>query len=259
MGTMHWLDGSGGRRGWGLYALLAFAPACTGGDDGSGDDAASTEGTAEGTGTSSPGDDAPSSADGSATGAPGTSDGSTGEDATSAPTTQDDGTTGSPIELCNGWREVGPDEPWLELYGSGNQMLQSGGLFELECGGQGSWMLPIYPQMGGWEPAEPLVTFDVVIDVEGFAGPSGHFFEATDLYYGLECFDGGDLDGGFGGHACIAVFPPDDLLGDLSVLDGAPTTIHVELDTPGGPVVLDFTDMTLSAPATVIENGCGFG
>lgn len=256
---MHWLDGQRG-RGWLWALLLTCAPACGGGDDGAGDDAAATDGTAgDDTGTSSPGDDAPSSADASATGAPGTDGGSTGEDATSAPTTLDDGTTGNPIELCNGWRDVGPDEPWLELYGRGNQLLASGGLFELDCGGQGSWMLPIYPQMGGWDLTDPMVTFDIVIDVEGFAGPSGHFYEATGLYYGLECFDGGDLDGGFGGHACIAVFPPDDTLGDLSVLDGAPTTIHVELHTPEGPVVLDFTDMTLSAPAETIENGCGFG
>lgn len=248
--------------GWGavgLWGVLALEAAC-GGDDGPGDDAASTQGgTATDAGTSSPGNDASSSAGDSPTSAPGGTDGSTGADATSAPTTLDDGTTGSPIELCNGWREVGPDEPWLELYAPGNQLLQSGGLFELQCGGQGSWMLPIYPQMGGWDITDPMVTFDIVIDVEGFAGPSGHFYEASDLYYGLECFDGGDLDGGFGGHACIAIFPPDDLLGDLSVLDGAPATIHVELNAPDGPVVLDVTDMTLSAPAETIENGCGFG
>lgn len=259
---MIWLDGQHGWRGFGwLAALVVLTPmgvAC-GGDDGAGDDAAATEATSAATepGTS---DDAPSSADDSPTSAPGTSDGSSGDDATSAPTTMDDDSTGSPpAELCNGWRDVGPDEPWLELYGSGNMLLQSGGLFELECGGQGSWMLPLYPQMGGWDIADPMVTFDIVIDVEGFAGPSGHFYEATGYYYGLECFDGGDLDGGIGGHACLAVFPPDELLGDLSVLDGAPTTIHVEMNAPDGPVVLDFTDMTLSASAETIENGCGFG
>ena len=244
-----------------LGSLAAIATAC-GGDDGGGDDAADTGGTAgvSDSGTAGPADDGPSSADDDG---PSTSPGTTGgpatgtDDGTSTPA-DDDGTTGTPVELCNGWSDENPGAPWLELDGADGQPLSSGGVLELLCGGQGSWMLPIYPHMGGWEPAEPLAYFDVVVDVEGFdTGPTGHFYEALGLYYGLECFDGGDLEGGgFGGHACIAIFPPDDLLEDLSVLDGATATIHVSLDAPGEPIVYDYTDMTISAPAETIENGC---
>lgn len=166
-------------------------------------------------------------------------------------------TTGE-VALCNGWSDRGPDTPWLELYDAYLEPLASGGPFPLVCGGQGSWMLPIFPHMGGWELADPSLTFSVEVVVEGFPGPFGSFYDEPRYYYDLECFNGGDtFDGGFS-HDCIAVLPPD-TIPDLGALDGAPATIHVELAVDGGsPLVMDLVDMTVSAPPDVIASGCLF-
>lgn len=170
--------------------------------------------------------------------------------------TSADSTTGAEA-LCNGWSERGPATPWLELYDTTGQPLASGGTYALECGGQGSWMFPIFPEMGGWELAEPLLVFSVEVVVDGFPGPFGSFYQEPEYYYGLECFQD-TFDGGFA-HACIAVIPPDDIA-DLAALDGATATIHIELAVDGGePLVVDLTDMTLAAPADIVANGCAFG
>jgi hypothetical protein len=170
--------------------------------------------------------------------------------------TSADSTTGAEA-LCNGWSERGLATPWLELYDTTGQPLVSGGMYALECGGQGSWMFPIFPEMGGWELDEPLLIFSVEVVVDGFPGPFGSFYQEPQYYYGLECFRD-TFDGGFA-HACIAVPPPDDIA-DLAALDGATATIHIELAVDGGePIVVDLTDMTLSAPADIVARGCGFG
>lgn len=191
---------------------------------------------------------------------------------TTTPTVDDSGTTGSSstgretsgstttgeIMLCNGWSDEGPDAPWLELYDSNAQLLASGGPLAVECGGQGSWMFPIYPHMGGWEPAFPGLVFSVEVVVEGFPGPFGSFYDEPNYYYDIECGGGIEtFDGGFS-HDCIAVLPPDDLSA-LEGLDGASATIHVELEVDGGqPLVVDLTDMVISAPPDVIAEGCFF-
>ena len=149
--------------------------------------------------------------------------------------------------------------PWLELYDASHQPLATGGTLVLECGGQGSWMLPMFPEMGGWQLAEPSLTFSVEVVVEGFPGPFGSFYVEPNYYYGLECFNGGDtFDGGFA-HDCIAVLPPD-TIANLAAMDGAAATVHVELPVDGGePLVMDLLDMTISAPPEVVANGCAFG
>ena len=167
------------------------------------------------------------------------------------------GSTTGAEALCNGWSERGPDMPWLELYDAGGRPLASGGTYALECGGQGSWMFPIYPEMGGWQLADTSLSFSIEVVVEGFPGPFGSFYVEPEYYYDLECL-AETFDGGFA-HDCIAVLPPDDIA-DLSELDGAPATIHVELTVDGDePLVVDLVDMTISAPADLVAGGCGFG
>lgn len=236
-----------------LVSVLLL-PAC-GDDDGTADASGpgSTSATASGSGSSA---GEPTST-GSATG-PG-SDTTMGSEPSTGPSTigtSADSTTGAEA-LCNGWSERGPDMPWLELYDIEGQPLVSGGTYSLACGGQGSWMLPIFPHMGGWELPEPTLVFSVEVVVEGFPGPFGSFYDEPAYYYGLECFED-TFDGGFS-HDCIAVLPPDDIA-DLAALDGAPATIHLELAVEGSePLVVDLVDMTLSAPADVVAGGCGFG
>jgi hypothetical protein len=187
----------------------------------------------------------------------GNADASSGSGDTAALTTEDSNPTSSVDStagaepLCNGWSEDG-DEPWLELYGVGGQPLVSGGSLTLECGGQGFWMFPIYPRMGGWELADPTLEFSVEVVVEGFAGPFGSFYAEDDYFYSLECI--GDELGGFA-HDCITVFPPDD--SELPMIDGVPATIHIELAVDGGqPIVIDLTEMTMAAPAALLDTGC---
>lgn len=241
--AMHWL----GSVSFLALASALLVPAC--GDDESSADASS--------GSSSNG--AASSDSGPLTTAPGSSSSSSGEptSGTSGPTsTSADSTTGAEM-LCNGWSEDGPTSPWLELYDGQDQPLASGGTYSLACGGQGSWMLPIFPRMGGWELAEPALTFSVEVVVEGFPGPFGSFYSEPAYYYDLQCFED-TFDGGFA-HDCIAVLPPDDIT-DLATLDGASTTIHLELAVDGDePIVIDLVDLTLSAPADLVASGCGFG
>lgn len=246
--AMHWLAAVPC-----LALASALLPAC--GDDESSADGSSGSSSSgavssdTGSPTTTPGSDSGSSSSSGATA--GTDSGSTGPVGTSA-----DSTTGVEM-LCNGWSEDGPSTPWLELYDSQGQPLVSGGTYSLACGGQGSWMLPIFPRMGGWELAEPALTFSVEVVVEGFPGPFGSFYSEPAYYYGLQCFED-TSDGGFA-HDCIAVLPPDDIA-DLATLDGAPTTIHLELAIDGDePIVMDLVDLTLSAPADLVASGCGFG
>jgi hypothetical protein len=180
----------------------------------------------------------------------------TSTNGTSTSGTGVDSTTGAEA-LCNGWSERGPAMPWLELYDVMGQPLAAGGTVALTCGGQGSWMFPIFPEMGGWELAEPSLVFSVEVVVEGFPGPFGSFYSEPEYYYGLQCFQD-TFDGGFA-HDCIAVIPPD-TIADLAALDGAAATVHIELAVDGGePLVMDLADMTLSAPADIVAEGCAFG
>lgn len=229
------------RRAWIVAATLALG--------GCGDDAGS-EGTAGPTSTSTPGSTSATSSDTTTTPADTTSGGTNS-------TTMPGDTTGE-VMLCNGWSEDGPDMPWLTLSASDGTPLESGGTFSIECGGQGSWMFAIYPEMGGWEIQSTTLVFDVEVVVEGFPGAlGGSFYEDDALIYDVECGSGETFDGGFV-HDCIAVFPPD-TIADLSELDGAPATIHVELGTQGGdPLIVDLVDMTLSAPAEIVSEDCFF-
>lgn len=236
-----------------MAALLPIA--C--GDDGGAEGSATTASTsATDSGTTSAG---PSTSATTTTPPTTTVDdsGTTGSSSITGPGTFGSSTTGE-VALCNGWNEEGPATPWLELYDSSGEALASGGAFPIVCGGQGSWMFPIFPQMGGWELADPLLTFSQVeVVVEGFPGPFGSFYQEDNYLYDLECGGFDTFDGGFS-HDCIAVLPPDDIA-DLGTLDGAPATIHIELEVDGGdPLVIDLVDMTLFAPPEVVSQECFF-
>jgi hypothetical protein len=216
------------------------------------DDDTATTSTA-GSGTSTPTSTSAitsSSGDGTGTSSPGTTS-----------TTGTSGTTGDDTYLCNGWQD-GAAAPFLNLYAdeSLRTPLNSGDTVGISCGGQGSWMFALYPEMGGWRPSSGLITFSVDVQVDGFTGPTGQFYLAPTYLYGIECSSGGDtFDGGFS-HSCLAILPPDEYLADLSVLDGATATIHVDmLDDGGTPIAsIDLTDVTLSAPMRVVSEDCFF-
>ncbi|MGH1343772.1 MAG: hypothetical protein ACRBN8_19605 [Nannocystales bacterium] len=127
--------------------------------------------------------------------------------------------------------------------------MASGSTWPITCGGQGSWMFPIFPSMGEFTPAQGMVNFAVDIQVEGFSGPGGQFHLNPMYPYDVEGSSGGEtFDGGFN-HDCIAVFPPDEYLEDLSVLDGAVAAVHIDLLDPEGNTVasVDFADVVSSA------------
>ena len=227
------------------------------GDDGStassGDSPTSTS-AGDGSGTAAPA----TTSDDDPTAAP-TSGTTTSPPDTSSTTASD--TTGSEAEWCNGWDETAA-RPFLQLYADSQQQTQlaDGATWDITCGGQGSWMFPLYPALGGFVPAGGMVTFAVEIDVEGFPGPTGPFYAGPMYLYDVECFSGADDSIGGFSHDCIAVLPPDDLLADLSVLDGAIASVHVDLMDSGGTTVatVDLVDLVLSAPMRQVSQECFF-
>lgn len=194
------------------------------------------------------------SAAGSTTGEPGTTGGTTEPGTTgpgtTGPTTGEPGTTGSEQEYCNGFSEALP-EPQLAFRTVKSQPVADGVTWPLECGGQGLWMFGLYPtSLGGWDPGAEYVSFRVVVDVEGYNdNPDGHFYSADmDPYYiGCELLDGGVT-------GVLPVFPLD-TLPDLSVLDGLPATLHVEINGGGQTLTVD-AQTVLSAPKELVEDGC---
>jgi hypothetical protein len=140
-------------------------------------------------------------------------------------------TTGElPPAWCHGFD---PGAPLALSIDNGDLMpiLPDGSLVTLECGGQGLLMFPIYPEFGGFVPADSeSVQFSVTLDVEGFnSGPNGHFFATMNYSFEVDC----SYDTYSYGYAnpFIAMFPPDSIP-DITAVDGKPGVLHVTLHAP---------------------------
>lgn len=222
------------RRSWFVGVFVAVG--CTGGSGSSGgSEATGAETTSTGATTGS---------------------GTTAEPTTEAPTsatgetTSVSSTTEAPAEYCHGFDRDAP-APFFELTVKGGAPLADGVTWPLECGGQGLWMFGLYPSLGGFEPGGDYTLVKVVVDVAGLnIGPSGYFYLREDEAYYIGCEE---LDGGVPG--VVPAFPPDELA-ELSAVDGLPAQVHVEVETPDGPLVVDAT-VTLAAPPDVVALGCG--
>jgi hypothetical protein len=96
---------------------------------------------------------------------------------------------GEPGEFCG--LSEGPAEPWFTLKQFGVE-LEQGSDLAVECGFQGSFMIEVDPDLGGFIPDSEYVTFKVTLDVEGFnSGPDGHFATGDfDIFVG--CCDEDD-------------------------------------------------------------------
>ena len=111
-------------------------------------------------------------------------------------------------------------------------------------------MFGLYPSLGGFDPGGYDPEVSVVVDVEGYnIGPTGHFYQRDGESYYIGCEQ---LDGGVSG--VIPAFPPDELA-KLSEVDGLAAQVHVEVETPDGPLAVDAL-VTLSAPPELVELGC---
>lgn len=251
MAWIRWRWGVGG-------CVLALACGGNGGDDGAtsqadGTDDASDDDDDDGpTDPSADDDDGPTdpSADDDDDDDTSADDSITDTDPSETSASSDDGpesTTGAEM-WCGIQEEVG-DAPWFELSHYGDPVVD-GSVLSLECGGQGSWMFFLSADIGGWTPDEEHVYFSVTVDVPGQEGPTGHFFQSTmyGQYVGCEEFDGG------GAPAGIAIIPPDTIT-DLTVLDGLPGTLHVELLADGNPT-LDAEIELAIPPELNPEKGC---
>jgi hypothetical protein len=228
----------------GLVVGMTLGSGCgdSGGDSG-------TETTAA-TGTTEPGTTGGTTTGPETTGEP-TTTGTTGTAGTTGEPATGTGTTGGAQEYCNGFSAALP-EPQLSFRTAASQPVADGVTWPLECGGQGLWMFGLYPSLGGWDPGAEHVSFDLVVDVAGYNdNPDGHFYSATMMSYYIGCEL---LDGGVTG--VLPVFPPD-TLPDLSVLDGLPATLHVEIDAGGQTLTVD-AETVLSAPKELVEGGCMF-
>lgn len=173
---------------------------------------------------------------------------------TDAPTgTSDAGTgTGStggdetgPVlpQWCNGYD---PDTALFTVHNNKDESLMDGSTLAAECGGQGSVMIPVYPHFGGFMAVSDSVSFDVILDVEGWnLGPDGHFF--AELAHGHEINCAQEQDTYYGGYSYsfIPIFPPDGIP-DVNVINGAAGHLHLTLHTPDGDVPFD-ADVVMSA------------
>lgn len=170
------------------------------------------------------------------TGTSGTTDGTaaptepTGAE-TAAPTDPTTETGGDPV-WCHGFD---PKAPFALTFNNEDGMkIVDGAPLPVVCGGQGSLMLPIYPQFGGFVPNGDTAVFDVVLDVEGFnLGPTGHFFESIGNSHTIDC----SYEDPYYSYSFdfIPIFPPD-AIPDLTALDGKPGVLNVTLHTPDGDI-----------------------
>ncbi|MFV8753494.1 hypothetical protein ACNOYE_23325 [Nannocystaceae bacterium ST9] len=257
----------------GLPALVPLLPWLTGCvvTIGDGDVANDEADTGEGTTTTSEGDsddDVGTDSSGETTGTStetdtGTST-DTGTDTTGTDTSTDSGTdtttdtgtdTGSDTSTDTGTEtgeeqeqppagycgmSAGPVDPWMTLNQYGAPIVDAAP-FQLECGGQGSWMFRFDVDLGGFAPDDKVIPINATMDVEGYnIGPNGHF--AANMYnWFLGCCDDPEDYYNYGGYCyygnTFTLFPPD-AIADLSVLDGLIGTLHVTMSTPEGDVEL---------------------
>jgi len=171
---------------------------------------------------------------------------------TSSGTTFDTDTdTGPEPNWCHGFD---PALTALTVHNNADVALMDGSQLAAECGGQGVIMIPIFPHFGGFMPPNAAVSFDVVLDVEGFnIGPNDHFFESIELDHQIVC-GGGDTYGYYyGSYDFIPIFPPDGIA-DINVIDGKAGHLSLTLHTPDGDVPLE-VDVVLQAQIDV----CGYG
>ena len=180
--------------------------------------------------------------------------------ATMAPPTTGE-TSGELAPLwCNG---LEPDEPLALTVANrdGDELAADGSELQLDCGGQGLLMFPIFPHFGGFVPDdEETASFDVTLDVEGYdVGPNGHFFEFTNLPHEVNCarppYD--TYEYYTASSPFIPIFPPD-AIPDVSKVDGRPGVLHVTLHAPGMDVQFDANVIMHAVPAD-FGGVCGYG
>ena len=149
-------------------------------------------------------------------------------------------TTG--FELCNfgtSGGSGGAPGPWLELYAYG-ELLVDGATLSLICGGQGTFMFEVRPKFGGFTPASEFVTFDVTLDIDGHAGPTGHFSSTTPEIF-VACSD--EPYDFYIDTFQMLVF---DDLASIAELDGLPGHLRVSFTADGETITSDI-DLTIDA------------
>ncbi|MBK7828478.1 MAG: hypothetical protein IPJ59_25280 [Nannocystis sp.] len=198
----------------------------------------SSDPTSGGPGTSG---ETPTTTDAPTSGGTGTSDPGTSTSST--------GSTGSdetgPVlpQWCNGYN---PDTADFTVHNNKDESIMDGSTLAAECGGQGSVMIPVFPHFGGFMAVADSVTFDVILDVEGWnLGPNGHFFEALAHGHEINCAQEQDTYYGGYSYSFIPIFPPDGIP-DVNVINGAAGHLHLTLHTPDGDVPFD-ADVVMSA------------
>jgi hypothetical protein len=175
--------------------------------------------------------------------------------------TSSEPTTGGPEPAwCHGFN---PEAPLgLTVNNRDNDVIMDGSEIQLDCGGQGSLMFPIYPHFGGFIPDnEESVSFAITLDVEGYnVGPGGHFFETGNYNHEVNCAQVEyETYGYYGGYsnAFIAIFPPD-AIPDITKVHGKPGVLHVTLQSPGQELTLDANVIMRAVPAD-FGGVCGYG
>ncbi len=211
--------------------------------------------TGESASNTNPGTDGTDGTDGTS-GTSGVTDTASGTDTgmtTSVTPTTTESSTGEPApEWCNGLDPAGPAT--LAVSNGENVPIVDGSPLPVQCGGQGSLMIPIFPHFGGFIPDEDNVGFDIILDVEGFnLGANGHFFESIGNQHDVDCAYSEPYGYDYS-YAFIPIFPPD-AIPDILVVDGKPGVLHVTLHSPIGDMVFD-ANVVLTVPP---DFACGYG
>ena len=194
--------------------------------------------------------------------------GTTDAPTTTGPTTDSEVTTDSEAttgELAPAWcHGFNPDGPMTLTLDNrdGDEILADGSELQLDCGGQGLLMFPVFPHFGGFVPDNgESVSFDVTLDVEGYnVGPGGHFFSTTNYSHEVNCAHPDyETYGYYNGYsnAFIAVFPPDSIP-DIATVHGKPGVLHVTMHAPGQDVAFD-ANVIMHAVLDDFGGACGYG
>jgi hypothetical protein len=138
--------------------------------------------------------------------------------------------------------------PWLVLTQAGIP-IADGDAIVIQCGSQGSYMIPLEVRMGGFETDQFALPLHITFDVEGYNTDERGYFDHFDYNILIGCCVNPEMNGQCYGDPMRLWFYPPDTVADASVLHELPATVRISLTTSEG-VLEETLDVELWALAT---------